>query len=161
MTLPNQIQDKTLRRIAEKVMKDIPVSREDALCLLKTQSILDMGAIAHHVRTQLHNDTTYYGVNMNLNYTNICEHRCPLCAFSCDESDKEAFLLSLAAVEQRVKRAVDWGIDEIHIVGGLNPNLTIDYFEEMFKRIKAVKPDLYIVALTAVEYDYIAKRGRG
>ncbi len=163
MKLPDDIQDKTLRSIAEKVVQSVPVNRDDALYMLATPNILELGAIAHHIRTRLHKDTAYYGVNMNLNYTNICELRCPLCAFSCDESDDQAYLLSLDDIEQKVRNAVDdgtpnAGIDEVHIVGGLHPGLTIDYFEGMFRRIKQVKPELHIVALTAVEYDYIAKK---
>jgi aminodeoxyfutalosine synthase len=83
-----------------------------------------------------------------------------LCAFSCDEDDENAFLLSLEDIEQKVHRAVSFGIDEVHIVGGLHPKLTIDYFEQMFRCIKHINPNLHIVALTAVEYDYIAKRNK-
>jgi aminodeoxyfutalosine synthase len=49
------------------------------------------------------------------------------------------------------------GIDEVHIVGGLHPKLTLDYFEKMIRLIKGIKPDMHIVAFTAVEYDYFAK----
>jgi aminodeoxyfutalosine synthase len=52
------------------------------------------------------------------------------------------------------------GIDEVHIVGGLNPELKIDYFEEMIRRIKRIKPGLLVVAFTAVEIDYFAKTNR-
>ena len=94
---------------------------------------------------------------MNLNYTNICELRCPLCAFSKDKGEKGSFTLSLTEIEQRVSEAVNSGIDEVHIVGGLNPDLKLDYFEEMLSCIKRIKPDIFIVAFTAVEYDYFAK----
>jgi len=157
MQLPDNIQNKTLRGIAEKVCKNIPVSREDALYMLTTNDILDLGAIARHIKTRLHRNIGYYGVNMNLNYTNICELRCPLCAYSCDEGDEHAFLLPLAEIEKRVSEAVASGIDEVHIVGGLHPKLTIDYFEQMLKLIKKIKSDIYIVGFTAVEYDYLAK----
>ena len=90
MQLPDNIQNKKLRSIAEKVCSKIPVSREDALYMLTTNDILELGDIAHYVRTRLHGDITYYGVNMNLNYTNICELRCPLCAYSCDKDDEKA-----------------------------------------------------------------------
>ncbi len=126
--------------------------------MLATNDILDLGAIAHFVRTGLHKDITYYGVNMNLNYTNICELRCPLCAFSCDMDDKNAYLLTHDEIEKKVRKAISFGIDEVHIVGGLHPDLTIDYFEQMFRLIKNIKSDLHIVALTAVEYDYISKQ---
>ncbi|MDH3882309.1 MAG: CofH family radical SAM protein [Desulfobacteraceae bacterium] len=157
MVFPNNIQNKKLRRIAEKVYSNIPVTREDALCMIKTDDILDLGAIANHIRTRLHGGIAYYGVNMNLNYTNICELRCPLCAYSCDENDENAFLLSFGEIEERIKSAVSVGIDEVHIVGGLHPKLTLSYFEKMISLIKGIKPDMHIVAFTAVEYDYFAK----
>ncbi len=157
MKLFNHIQNKNLRSIAEKVLDNEPVNRDDALYMLQADDILDLGTIAHYIRTELHGDVTYYGVNMNLNYTNICELRCPLCAFSCNEHDENAFLLSLDDIEKRVRSAVSLGIDEVHIVGGLHPKLAVDYFEQMFRLIKNIKPDLHIVGLTAVEYDYIAK----
>ena len=158
MDLIDKIQNKTLKNIAEKVCNDIPVNREEALYMLSTNDILDLGTIAHYIRTRLHKDITFYGVNMNLNYTNICELRCPLCAFSCDRDDQKAYLLSHDEIENKVRNAVEFGIDEVHIVGGLNPELTIDYFEKMFKIIKNIKPDIHVVALTAVEYDYISQK---
>ena len=156
----DKIKDKTLCNIAEKVCQHIPVSKAEGLYMLKTNNILDLGTIAHYVRTRLNEDITYYGVNVNLNYTNICELRCPLCAFSCDEGDNKAFSLSLDEIERRIKNYTSLGIDEVHIVGGLNPKLKIDYFEEMIRRIKMVKPDIHIVAFTAVEYDYFAEKNR-
>ncbi len=152
------IHDKGLRSIAEKVIHDEPVDTDDARHMLETPHVLELGAIAHHVRTKLHGDQAFYGVNMNLNYTNICELRCPLCAFSCDKGDEKAYVLSLDEIEEKVRNAVRLGIDEVHIVGGLNPELDIGYFEEMLRRIKKIKSDIFIVGFTATEYDYFAKK---
>jgi len=160
MSLIDHIHDNRLKGIAEKVMVNIPVDEQDALTMLSTPSILDLGSIADHVRTRLHRDITYYGVNMNLNYTNICELRCPLCAFSCDERDPHAFVLSLDDIEKRVRNAAERGIDEVHIVGGLHPELTLNYFENMLRIIKRILPGVHIVAFTAVEYDYFAKTNK-
>jgi len=157
MVFPNNIRNTRLSTIAEKVLSNVPVSKEDALYMLKTNDILDLGTIADHIRTRLHGNIAYYGVNINLNYTNICELRCPLCAYSCDEGDENAFLLSIEDIEKRMRNAVSMGIDEVHIVGGLYPKLTIDYFENMLRIIKGIKPDIHVVAFTAVEYDYFAK----
>ncbi len=157
MNLTDNIKDHRLIRIAEKVEKRIPVDEEDAFIMLTTNSILDLGAIAHFIKQELHGDNVYYGVNMNLNYTNICELRCPLCAFSKNKGEEGSYTLSLTEIEERVSEAVDSGIDEVHIVGGLNPELKLPYFEEMLTRIKRIKPDIFIVAFTAVEYDYFAK----
>ena len=158
MTLTDNIKDKKLRAIAEKVNNNIPVDENDALEMLTTNSILDLGEIAHSIKLKLHGSNVYYGVNMNLNYTNICELRCPLCAFSRDKGDKGGYLLSIEEIEKRVKEAAALGIDEVHIVGGLHPDLKLEYFEEMLSRIKRIKPDIFVVAFTAVEYDYFAKK---
>lgn len=152
-----KIEDTTLRNVANKVVHGIAVSEEDAVYMLRTDRILELGYIANYVRTQLHGKNAFYGVNMNLNYTNVCELRCPLCAFSCDEGDSKAYTLSLGDIEKKVRESVAFGIDEVHIVGGLNPKLKLDYFEQMLKIIKSIKPDIFIVAFTAAEYDYFAK----
>lgn len=156
--LPDTIGNKRLRKIAEKVCEGIPVSISDAGYMLTADDILDLGKISNFIRTRLHGNVAYYGVNMNLNFTNICELRCPLCAFSRDEGEKDAFFLSIDEIEERVKNAVLSGIDEVHIVGGLHPELKIDYFENMIRRIKKIKPDIFIVAFTAVEIDYFAQK---
>jgi len=155
--LLNIIKDRTLCSVAEKVIQGIAVSEAEAVYMLTSNHILELGAIAHYLRTKLHGDRVFYGINMNLNYTNICELRCPLCAFSCDEGDEKAYTLSLEEIEEKVRNAVTLGIDEVHIVGGLNPRLRLDYFEEMLRRIKKIKSDLFIVGFTATEYDYFAK----
>ncbi len=160
MHLPDKIKNKTLKKIARKVTENIPVNREDAFSMLTTNDIVELGAISNHIRSHLHGKITYYSVNMNLNYTNICTLRCPLCAFSCDSGDDQAFLLSMDEIEKRVINGVAKGIDEVHIVGGLHPDLTLDYFEEMLRRIKKIKPELLIVGFTAVEYDHFAKINR-
>lgn len=157
MNFTDSITDRKLKTIAEKVEKSIPVDENDAIEMLTTDSILDLGTIAHHIKTNLHGKSVYYGVNMNLNYTNICELRCPLCAFSKDEGEEGSYLLTLDEIERRVGDAAASGIDEVHIVGGLHPGLKLEFFEEMLKRIKKIKPDIFIVAFTAVEYDYFAR----
>ncbi|MCP4136066.1 MAG: CofH family radical SAM protein [bacterium] len=151
------ISEKSLLPIAEKVESGVPVSEDDTLVMLNTADIIGLGAIADFVRYTINGNRAYYGVNMNLNYTNICELRCPLCAFSKDAGDEGAYLYCLDDIEQKVREAAAYGIDEVHIVGGLNPGLKLDYFEEMLSRIKGVKKDIFIVAFTAVEYDYFAR----
>ncbi len=155
--LTDTITNPRLREIADKVDHHIPVDRDDAAVLMATPDILDLGTIARHIRFNRHGRTTYYGVNLNLNYTNICRLRCPLCAYSRDAGDPGAYLLSLDEIERRVEEAVAAGIDEIHIVGGLHPDLPLEYFEEMIRRARRVSADLYLVAFTATEYDYLAK----
>lgn len=151
------VSNPDLRRIAEKVESGTPVDRSDAELMLRTPDILDLGSIATHLRRLWNGPRTYYSVNMNLNYTNICKLRCPLCAYSCDPGGKNAFVLSLDEIQGQVEQAVAHGIDEVHIVGGLNPELSFDYYQSMIRRIKSVRSDLFVVAFTAVEYDFFSR----
>jgi len=157
MVDPKLITDPNLRPIALKVSTGEEITKEEAKLLLTTNDIIGLGNLANHIREEINGNDAYYGVNMNMNYTNICELRCPLCAFSCDAGDDEAYLYSLDEIEERVRGAVEFGIDEVHIVGGLHAELKLDYFEEMLRRIKGVNKDLFIVAFTAAEYDYFAR----
>ncbi|MCX8124694.1 MAG: CofH family radical SAM protein [Spirochaetes bacterium] len=152
----NLIRDSKLISISEKVEAGIAVSDDDAFAMLTTTDIMGLAAIAHKVKMRLHGSSVFYGVNMNLNYTNICTLRCPLCAFSRNKDDNDAYLLSLDAIAQKIETADD--IDEVHIVGGLHPDLPLSYYEDMLKIIKSIKPALHIVAFTAVEYDYMSKK---
>ena len=157
MNLVDTIVDSRLQEIAGKVEQSIPVDPSDALYMLGCNDIAGLGTIANYLRTRLHGNRTYYSINMNLNYTNICELRCPLCAYSRDEGDSDSFLLSLEEIEEKVREAALQGVEEVHIVGGLHPELKMEYFEEMVRRIKLINPDIFVVAFTAVEYDYFAK----
>lgn len=150
------ISDSNLEAIVEKVDAGIPVTDEDAYTMLSTNDIVGLSAIAHKVKTKLHGLNVFYGVNMNLNYTNICILRCPLCAFSRNKGDGDAYCLSLEEIAQKIENAGD--IDEVHIVGGLHPDLPFSYYEEMLHTIKSLRPSIHIVAFTAVEYDYMSQK---
>jgi aminodeoxyfutalosine synthase len=150
------IRESALRRIADKVINSEPVNGDDALAMLSTNDIPGLGMIANHIREKVNGNLTYYGININLNYTNICELRCPLCAFSCDEGDPKGYVYSIDDVERIVREADSIGIDEVHIVGGLNPGLRLDYFTSMIRKIKEINSRIFVVAFTAVEYDYFA-----
>ena len=84
------IRDSGLLPVAHKVLQKEPVSTDEALYMLSADDIVGLGAIANHVRESINGNRAFYGVNMNLNYTNICELRCPLCAFSRDAGDADA-----------------------------------------------------------------------
>lgn len=152
------IKDIKLAGIEEKVLAGVPVSEDDAHDMLSTHDIAGLGFIAAQVKESLHHKNAYYGVNVTLNYTNICELRCPLCAFSRDAGDVSAYSMSIDQVREKVLCAAAAGIDEVHIVGGLNPALKFDYYLSLVRTIKEVNPLLHVVAFTAVEIDYFARK---
>ncbi|MFZ5644393.1 MAG: aminofutalosine synthase MqnE [Bacillota bacterium] len=146
-----------LADIAARVEAGQRLSREDGIRLLHSNDLLSVGRMADMVRYRKHGDRVYYILNRHINHTNICVNRCKFCAFGRDEADQGAYTLSLEEVEKKALEYRGRGITEIHIVGGLNEKLGLDYYVEMLKRVRLALPGVIIQSFTAVEIDYLAQ----
>jgi aminodeoxyfutalosine synthase len=131
----------------------------DTIEELFSRDIHELGARADAINRGNGNIVTYV-VNCHINYTNICVSRCPLCAFYCDAGETRAYQMSVEEVLKKVTEAITRGATELHIVGSLNPELKVEYFEEMFSRIKGRFPRVIIKALTATEIHFLAQLER-
>jgi len=96
-------------------------------------------------------------VNRHINYTNICVSKCPLCAFHKNPEDNEAYFMSVDEVLRKAGEAVKAGATELHIVGSHNPEVSVEYFEEIFRKIREKYPEVVIKALTATEVHFLSK----
>lgn len=103
-------------------------------------------------------DLGMYVINRHLNYTNICVSKCPLCAYYRDKGDEDAYFMSKEEVLSKVDEAVKLGVTELHIVGSHNPEVTIEYFEELFQEINSRYPEVVLKALTATEINFMARK---
>lgn len=151
------VLDKELTDIRDKVMAGERLEREDGIRLYQTKNLLAVGLLADLVRRRKNGDKAYFIVNRHINHTNICENLCRLCAFGLQSDHPEAYTLSLDQVEAKALAAAGERISEIHIVGGLNPDLKIDYYVEMLRRVRRALPGVMIQSFTAVEVDYLAR----
>lgn len=148
-----------LNDIEQKVFSGRRVTREEAIQLMESNDILALGRMANHIRQQKVGDKAYFTNNLNINPTNICEHRCELCAFSRDEGQDGAYLLTLEQIEEKIKAVLQqYGtLFEAHIVSGLYDKLPFSYYTDMLRRIKAINAGIHIQAFTAVELDYFSR----
>ena len=128
------------QKSAKKISNEKRLSFEDGLELFKSTDILAIGRMAHEVRERMHGRRAFYTANLHLNPTNICSTRCEFCAFSRDVDAPDAYALTLEEIEQRVREALhDHAINEVHIVGGHNPELGLDYYVKMLQRIRGIE----------------------
>jgi aminodeoxyfutalosine synthase len=152
-------QASPLEDIHRKVQRQERLSFEDGLALFKSADVLTLGRMAHEVRRRRHGRRAFYAVNLHLNPTNICSARCEFCAFSRDANAADAYALTLEEVEERIREALrHHSINEIHIVGGHNPVLGLEYYLEMMRRIRQISKEIFIKAFSAPEVDFMAKR---
>ena len=146
--------------ISQKVYRGERLSCEDGLRLLEGDDILQLGQLADFVRQKKHGDQVYYSMNLNINPTNVCVLTCDFCAFARLPREEGGYTFTVDEIEEKVRQLLPYGLDEVHIVGGLHPKLKLDYFEELIRRIKTLNPSLHVKAFTAVEIDFFAKLNR-
>ena len=151
-----RITDTALEPIREKVLTGRRLSFEDGVALYRSHDLLAIGQLANHVREQRHGDAGYFVWNTHINHTNVCAATCDFCAFAARKGEERAYTMALDEVFGNVAR-LPQTVREVHIVGGLHPDLPFAYFTDMMKGIKRVRPDVHLKAFTAVEVFFFHK----
>ena len=118
--------------------------------------MIGLGRIADFARQARHGKKAYYVYNQHLNYTNICKNRCKFCAYAKDDGETGAYVWSMEEIEKRLMERIDEPVSELHIVGGLNEDLSFGYFIDLLKTVRRVRPNAAIKAFTCVEIDYLS-----
>lgn len=133
------------------------IERAAALELLTNGDLLALGKSADEIRRQLHPDNTVtFVVDRNVNYTNICESKCSFCAFYRTKDAEDAYILDSEKIYEKIAELVAQDGTQLLMQGGLNPDLKIDFFEELFRGIKKRFPMVQNHSLSPAEVTCIA-----
>jgi aminodeoxyfutalosine synthase len=151
-----RFRDTALEAVREKVLRGQRLSFEDGVELYRSHDLLAVGYLANHVREQRHGDVAYFVWNTHVNHTNVCAATCDFCAFAAKQGEARAYTMGLEEIVRNVA-ALPRAVREVHIVGGLHPDLPWSYFTDMMKGIKKARPDIHIKAFTAVEVFFFHK----
>jgi cyclic dehypoxanthinyl futalosine synthase len=161
-----QIFDKYLKNsdiynIINNIVNNGQFDINDIISLLETKDIHNLGLLSNYFREQLFGNTVSFINNIILNYTNVCITYCKFCAFYRPPNHEESYTVSKEEILNRIifsKSSYD--IKQVLFQGGHNPKLNIEYYEEIFKAIKAKCPDVAIHGLSASEIDMISRVNR-
>jgi aminodeoxyfutalosine synthase len=146
------------KSIGEKVHAGERLSYDDGVWLFEQRDVIKIGKLAQEVRHRLHGDKVYFNKNRHINPTNVCAFHCNFCSFA-RTSDKEAgaFTYMPEQIPDKVRAAVEAGVREFHIVGGLHPELSFEYYLDVLSVLKREFPHIHLKAFTAVEIDFFTK----
>lgn len=144
-------------KIRDKVLAQERLEFEDGLFLFKSHDIIGIGKLADIVRKRLNGNRAYYVYNQHINYTNVCISHCRFCAYAKNPGDTGAYTWTPPEIRERVLSRIDEPITELHIVGGLNPDLPFEYYPELLEAARQIRLGATLKAFTAVELDFIAK----
>jgi len=146
-----------LDAIVEKVIAGERLTRDDGITLYTTQNIHALGALANYVREKLHGDVAYFNVNQHINYTNICNKLCRFCAFQRLPGQEGAYVMSPDEVARKIEEQLDEPVTEVHMVAGVYPRLSYNYYLDILRAVKRTRPEIHIKAFTMIELMQIAK----
>ena len=154
-------KDIQLQKIGNKVINNDRLTFDEGVYLFEKASLPYVGALANWKREFLHGDKTYFNKNFHIEPTNVCVFSCKFCSYSKLYAHKEeGWELTIDQMLDIVKSYDGKPVTEVHIVGGVHPKLTLAFFLELMKAIKAHRPDLHIKAFTPVELDYMFKKAK-
>ena len=142
--------------LREKIEAGGRVSFDEALSLYD-MDLFELGSLASGIREKLHGKKTYYNINRHINPTNVCADVCKFCAYSATRKNPNQYTMTHEQIMEIVKDASSRDIKEVHIVSAHNPNTGLEWYLEIFKKIKTAYPHLHVKALTAAEIDFLAR----
>lgn len=132
------------------------INLQEALNLYE-MDFFKLGELADKKRQELHGKKTYFNINRHINPTNVCADVCKFCAYSATRKNPNQYTMSHEEILQTVSEINERGAREVHIVSAHNPNVTLDWYLGIFKKIKEKYPHLHIKALTAAEVDFLSR----
>jgi cyclic dehypoxanthinyl futalosine synthase len=133
------------------------LTREQALDYFESDDLIGIGMEADAMRAKLHPEgVATYIIDRNINHTNFCTEYCTFCAFYRPMGHKEGYVLSFDEIAEKIQETLDLGGTGVLMQGGVNPDLKIEYFEELFSGLKKKFP-IHLHCLSAPEILEIAE----
>ncbi len=148
-----------VRDVLDKALEGERISDEDAVTLLRSRDLVTVGKVANELRARRTDPTRVtFIIDRNLNYTNICVTDCDFCAFYRRPGDRrEGYLLPKPVIFKKIEETLALGGTGLLMQGGHHPDLGIEYYEDLFRSIKA-RYTIHLHALSPPEIQHISRR---
>src|SRR5579862_2592860 len=147
--------------IVERALAGGRITDDDALALLESRDLVAVGRAANELRARrVDPGRITFIVDRNINYTNVCVTDCDFCAFYRRPGDRrEGYLLPKPVIFKKIEETLSLGGTGVLMQGGHHPDLGVDYYEDLFRSIKARYP-IHLHALSPSEVQHAARRSK-
>jgi aminodeoxyfutalosine synthase len=146
-----------LTDVAAKLDDGVRLEFDDGLRLFECPDLIAVGWLANREREKRHGLQTFFNHNIRLEATNVCVASCLFCSFArLRPEDAESYTLSLEQAWDKLRTRADQPLTEVHVVNGLHPDLPWDYYLEMLRGFKRIKPGIHLKCFTAVEIAFFS-----
>ncbi len=152
-----RIQAAGLADIDDKLQAGERLSLADGVRLFDCPDLLAVGSLANREREKRHGARTYFNYNLRLEPTNVCVASCLFCSFArLKPGDPGSYTMSLEEVFDKLRQRADQPLTEVHVVNGLHPDLPFDYYVDMLRGLKEIRPGIHLKCFTAVEIAFFS-----
>jgi len=146
-----------LQEVAIKLDAGTRLSLDDGVRLFECPDLFAVGWLANRERERRHGDDTFFNHNLRLEATNVCVASCLFCSFArLQPGDTGAYTMSLDQAWDKLRERGDQALTEVHVVNGLHPDLPFEYYTELLRGFKQIRPDIHLKCFTAVEIAFFA-----
>jgi aminodeoxyfutalosine synthase len=143
--------------IHAKLQRRERLTLEDGVRLFECDDLLAVGWLANREREKRHGARTYFNYNLRIEATNVCVASCLFCSFArLQPGMPGAYTMTLDEAWDKLRQRADQPLTELHIVNGLHPDLPFDYYTELLRGFKRIRPDIHLKCFTAVEIAFFA-----
>ena len=145
-------------RILEKAVAGKRLSPEEGLRILESHDLVAIGEAADAVTRRLHPEPyRTYNIDRNVNYTNVCSAVCDFCAFFRRPKSPEGYVLDKETIYKKIEETVALGGDQILMQGGMNPDLPLEWYEDLLRSLKAKFPQVNLHCFSPPEIHALHK----
>jgi cyclic dehypoxanthinyl futalosine synthase len=151
----------TVDGIVDGVKSGRRIGRDEALALYRAAPTSTLGELANAIRARKHSDgVVTYIIDRNVNYTNICVARCNFCAFYRPVGSSDGYVLGFEEIFRKIDETIALGGGQLLLQGGHNPDLPIEWYEDLFRAVKARYPTFRLHALSPPEIIHLSRMSR-
>lgn len=151
----------TLQTLSRRVEDQERLSADEALFLYREAPLGLLGRLADGVRRRRHPDgIVTYIIDRNVNYTNVCVARCNFCAFYRPVGHAEGYVLGFDEVFRKIDETIAVGGVQLLLQGGHNPDLPIEWYEDLFRAVKQRYPAFKLHALSPPEVIHLSRTSK-
>jgi aminodeoxyfutalosine synthase len=155
--MQTRLHNAGLADIDRKLQAGERLTFDDGVRLFDCPDTLVLGWLANREREKRHGARTYYNFNIRLEATNVCVASCLFCSFArLKPGDEGSYTMSLEQAWDKLRQRAHQPLTEVHVVNGLHPELPFDYYLELLRGFKRIRPGIHLKCFTAVEIAFFS-----
>src|SRR3954464_5042328 len=151
----------SVSHVTDKVRSGGRITADEALELYGRAPTPLLGGLADGIRARKHPDRVVtYIIDRNVNYTNVCVARCNFCAFYRPVGSSEGYVLGFEEVFKKIDETIALGGVQLLLQGGHNPDLPLEWYEDLFRAVKRQYPSFKLHALSPPEVIHLTRMAK-